>query len=240
MSFTKIGFIVIWSVEINIKENIGIHKGENNGRYNSVRINCTNCGKEFVVPMYKTKQVNRFGDTHNFCSKECYWEYKKKYYVGEKAVMHNYHFSKEQINKMRENTVKMYSLGKFPTKNTAPHLKINELLDKLNIKYINEKNYKYYSIDIYLPDFNLAIEIMGDYFHANPLKYKKEELNSMQLKNIRRDKAKHTYMKKYHNINILYLWEYDINHNLKLCEYLILKYINSKGIMEEYNSYKYN
>lgn len=154
--------------------------------------------------------------------------------------MHNYSFSKTQKNKMRENTIKMYANGKFPTKLTKPHIKINKLLDSLGIKYVNEKPYKYYSVDIYLPEFNLIIEIMGDYFHGNPLKYKSKDLNSMQKKNMRKDKAKHTYIKRYYNINILYLWESDINKNLQLCENLILEYINKKGIIDEYNSYKYN
>lgn len=39
----------------------------------------------------------------------------------------------------------------------------------MNIKYINEKTFKYYSVDNYLVDYNLIIEIMGDYFHANPI-----------------------------------------------------------------------
>lgn len=81
---------------------------------------------------------------------------------------------------------------------------------------------------------------MGDYFHGNPKKYMQDNLNSMQLKDRKRDKSKHTYIKRYYNIEILYLWEDDINNNIQLCQNLILKYINNKGILEKYNSYEYN
>ena len=81
---------------------------------------------------------------------------------------------------------------------------------------------------------------MGDYFHGNPLKYKKEDLNKMQLKNIRKDKSKHTYLKRYYDIEILYLWEEDINNNIKLCKKMVYEYIKNNGILKEYNSYKYN
>lgn len=222
------------------KKEYGIHRGKNNSRYNSSEVHCTNCDKIFLVPQYEINRKNSFGENHHFCCKECYWEYRKKYYVGEKSSMYNYKFSQKQINRMRENTVKMFTNGKFPTKLTKPHLKINKLLDEMNIKYINEKAYKYYSVDIYLPDNNLIIEIMGDYFHGNPLKYKEEDLNKMQLKNIRKDKSKHTYLKRYYDIEILYLWEEDINNNIKLCKKMIYEYIKNNGILKEYNSYKYN
>lgn len=68
----------------------------------------------------------------------------------------------------------------------------------MNIKYINEKTFKYYSVDNYLVDYNLIIEIMGDYFHANPILYDNyDNLNEMQKKDIIRDKRKNTYIKKY-------------------------------------------
>lgn len=222
------------------KSEYGVHRGANNPKFNSKIIQCTNCGKDFVAPRYIQNQKNSFGDVHHFCSQKCYWEYRKFYYVGEKSSMHNYKFSKYQINKMRERTSKMLADGKFPTKMTKIHKKINLLLDEEKIRYENEKQYKYYTVDIYLPDSNLIIEVMGDYFHGSPLKYKKPNLNLMQLKNIRKDKAKKTYIKRYYNIKILYLWENDINNNLELCRNLILKYVKNKGELEKYNSYEYN
>lgn len=222
------------------KREYGIHRGAKNPKFNSKIVQCTNCGRDFIAPKYIQNQKNSFGDIHHFCSQKCYWEYRRVYYVGKRASMYNHKFSRSQILMMRERTARMLAEGKFPTKMTKIHKKINLLLDEEKIKYENEKQYKYYTVDIYLPDSNLIIEIMGDYFHANPLKYSKENLDQIQLKNVKKDKSKHTYIKRYYNINILYLWEDDINTNIEKCKNIILMYIESKGNLEKYHSYQYN
>ena len=75
----------------------------------------------------------------------------------------------------RINTVKCYSEGKI-NRCTIPQRIVNEMLNEMNIKYQNEYSYKYYSVDNYLCDYDLIIEVMGDYFHANPFKYRYDDL----------------------------------------------------------------
>ena len=104
----------------------------------------------------------------------------------------------------------------------------------------NEYPVKYHSIDIFLIEYNLMIEIMGDYWHATPLKYNINNLTKQQKKSIKQDKSKHTYVKKYENIEILYLWETDINKNIDLCWSLIDKYINNNGVLDNYHSFNYH
>ena len=137
-------------------------------------------------------------------------------------------------------TLKQYQDG-ILDRQTTPQKIINNILLKNNIDYVNEKVFKYYSVDNYLTDYNLIIEVMGDYFHVNPFIYKDiNTINDMQKKDIDRDKRKHTYIKKYHDIEILYLWETDIKNNHLLCENLIKKYIESNGKLEEYNSFNFS
>ena len=81
---------------------------------------------------------------------------------------------------------------------------------------------------------------MGDYWHATPLKYNINNLTKQQKKSIKQDKSKHTYVKKYENIEILYLWETDINKNIDLCWSLIDKYINNNGVLDNYHSFNYH
>lgn len=95
-------------------------------------------------------------------------------------------------------------------------------------------------MDNYLTDYNLAIEVMGDYWHCSPLKYTKDNISDMHKKRIRMDKAKHTYILRYFDIEILYLWESDILSNPKLCEGLINEYINKNGVLENYHSFNYH
>ena len=78
---------------------------------------------------------------------------------------------------------------------------------------------------------------MGDYWHANPIKFNK--LNDLQRKNIGRDRAKNTFIDKYYSIKILYLWEKDILERPDLCASLIKLYIDNKGVLDNYHSFNY-
>lgn len=214
-------------------------QGENNPTYNSVETTCSHCGKVFKVPKYRLYLVNKDGKNNLFCSRECYSNFRSVYYVGENGANYGNKMNEEQIEANRQRTLQRIASGQIPQTLTKPHKKVNEFLDKIGIEYINEKIYKYYAIDISLERENLLIEVMGDYFHSSPLKYKLEDLNSMQLKGKKRDKSKRAYMKKYHNINMLYLWEIDINKNEELCSQLIKLYVDNKGVLEDYNSFNY-
>lgn len=63
-------------------------------------------------------------------------------------------------------------------------------------------------------------------------------INDAQAKDIVQDKKKHTLLKN-KGIEILYLWESDINNNIDLCEDLILKYIENNGKLENYHSFNW-
>lgn len=215
-------------------------KGSEHPSYNRITTNCTNCGKEIKVIPYKYNEKNQYGDNHNFCSQECYWEYRGKYYIGEKSSRVGTTLSQEQIEKMM-NGLKQWSRDDKRL-NSKIQLKINDVLDKNHIKHEREHLVKYYSIDNFLTDSGLMIEVMGDYWHGSPLKYNTNTvgLNKTQQKDIQYDKQKHTYVKRYHNVEILYLWEKDINENIELCEKLIFEYINNKGVLNNYHSFNYH
>lgn len=208
--------------------------------YNQIEVMCTNCGGLYSVIPYDYNKTNKFGDNHNFCSQECYWQYRSKYYTKDKCPMFGAHHSEENRNKQGERILRTISSGLMPQTMSKPHMKIYNLLLEHKIEVENEHIEKYHSIDIFLTEYNLMIEIMGDYWHANPLKYNINNLTTQQKKSIKQDKSKYTYVKKYHNINILYLWEKDINHNIDLCWNLIYEYINNNGLLDNYHSFNYH
>lgn len=213
--------------------------GEDSQFYNRITTNCTNCGKEIKIIPYNYKKTNSFGDNHNFCCQECYWEYRKKYYVGEKSAMSNYQYTEEQLEKIKNNVLKnSRSAKRFDSK---IQLSINNILENNKINYKREYVVKYYAIDNYLTDYNLMIEVMGDYWHTSPLKYNENKylINQTQQRGLLHDKQKHTYIKTHNDIEILYLWESDINNNIELCEKLILKYINNNGKLKNYHSFNW-
>jgi hypothetical protein len=217
----------------------GISRGENNGRYNSKNIKCTNCGKEFKAPKYIQEQTNSYGENNHYCCRKCYAEYRSKHFIGDKCGMTGKKYTGEKLKEMSKITTKRICDGKFKQTMTKPHIKINKVLDDINVLYTNEFNLKYHALDIYLDDYNLGIEVMGDYWHGNPNKYSYEKLGKIQLKSKKQDKSKHAYTKKYHNFEILYLWESEINNNINLCSLLIEKYIETNGVLQDYNSFNY-
>lgn len=196
---------------------------EKNPRYKRVKTLCDCCGKELNILNCETKLFK-----HHFCDNDC----RQKWY----SEVYSQSWDWKEESRIRG--AKLLS-NRSITTNTKPQIKINRLLESLNITYQNEYDCKYYSIDNYLPQQNLMIEVMGDFWHCNPIKYTQVK-QEIQKKRIPKDKAKHTYIMNKYKIEILYLWEYDINNNATLCEKLIQKYISNNGILENYHSFNYS
>lgn len=189
-----------------------------------IKCNCDYCGKEIEVkPSHYTLYE------HHFCDSQCSHKWFNTYYAN----------SEEWKEKSRIRAVNVLN-SNIPTTQTKPQIKINQILDDMNIAYRNEESFKYYSADNYLDDYNLVIEVMGDYWHGSPLKYDMNNVNKVQRKAIGRDKSKHTYILNYYQIPILYLWEHDINNNEELCRQLIAKFIQEPYSMKSYNSFNYH
>lgn len=87
-----------------------------------------------------------------------------------------------------------------------------DFLGKLGIVY--QTQFKAESIgryyDFYCPASNTIIEIDGDYFHSYGLL--REQMSPMQKKNKRVDEQKDKWAKE-HGINLIRIWEHDINKN---------------------------
>lgn len=196
--------------------------GESHPSYSQISYSCDWCGIEFKDKKYKTKQKS------NFCCKECKDEYHKNVFVK----------TDEFKDKMRRVMINNLDSGLIHKTNSHPQILINNILDNLNIKYENEYNCNYYAIDNYLSEYNLFIEVMGTYWHCDNRKYNKVK-DETQYKIIIRDRTKSTYIKNKYKINILYLWEYDIENDPLLCEKLILLYIKNNGILDNYHSFNY-
>jgi len=184
---------------------------------------CEWCGKDFLTGAWKIK--NGFS---KFCSIECRRDwYAKVWSQDEDWKQNRREFA---VNQLENKEIGIVS---------KPQIIINDILSDLGINFINEKSYKSITVDNYLIDFNLIIEVMGTYWHCDNRKYK--EINyPNQVRRIKMDKTKHTFIKSSENIEILYIWEKDINSDIDLCKNLILKYINNNGDLENYHSINYS
>ena len=209
------------------------------GKYHSsyverLTLNCAYCGKE----VYRLES-NIKNNNNTFCSPQCSAKWKSENMSGENSPI----FGKASLwwtDDMKRNKAKQQieylKSTDFSYSMTKPQLIINNLLDSMNIQYTNEYDCKYYLVDNYLTEYNLMIEVQGNFFHCNPTMNCK---NSREAKIKAKDKSKHTYIKKYHGIEVLYLWEYDIENNLEVCGKLIEKYINNNGRLNNYHSFNY-
>jgi very-short-patch-repair endonuclease len=214
--------------------------GKDSAFYNRIKTNCSCCGKEIEVTPYHLKKTNSFGDCHCFCSQECYWKFRSEYYRGKKGVMYQHQYTEEQRDNVLRGLAKRFKSVDFT--DTKVQLMINDILDDLHINYHREYPIDYYSCDNFLVDYNLIIEVMGDYWHASPLKYNSNGrlMNHIQEKTILKDKQKRGYISKHYNYPILNLWETDIEKYPEKCKELILMFINNHGSMENYHSFNYS
>lgn len=196
--------------------------GKDNPCYKSKQLKCACCGKDIYVKPYRLQT----GQNKHFCSYEC----TRKYYSISK--------NRTLKQKIADKIFAVSSIKHTKDHMTEPHKIINDYLNSEKITYRNEELVTYYKMDMYLPDYNLGIEVNGDYWHSNPIRYSEIQYER-QLKGIHRDKSKHTYVKNKYNYEILYLWENDIHKHLDVCEKLIQEYIKRNGILDNYHSFNY-
>jgi len=201
------------------------NKGINNPKFNSILIDCDWCNKEYHV---KPSKLHKESQQNYFCSAECRQDWFAKDYSQRKSFRDG----------RRKTAVEILENGFVNTVDTDIQIIINKILDSLGISYKNEKGFVYYSVDNFLTEYNLIIEVMGSYWHCDHrlydfIKYERH------LNRVRQDKAKRSYLKNNYDIEILYLWGSDIRNNTDLCRALILHYINSKGVLNNYHSFNY-
>lgn len=215
-------------------------KGKDSVFYNRIKTNCSYCGKDIELIPYDFNKKNSFGDSNHFCSQECYWKFRSEYYRGEKGAMYQHKYTTEQKKNLSRGVVKR--LKNVDITNTSIQLKINSILDDLHINYERESPFDYYSCDNFLIDYNLIIEVMGDYWHGNPIKYNESMylMNNIQTKTILKDKQKKSYIKNHYGYPILYLWETDINKHIDKCTALIQSFVNNKGDIKNYHLFNYS
>jgi len=65
---------------------------------------------------------------------------------------------------------------KAPNYVSKLEIRIQELLNELQIEYTTQKFFKRHSYDFFIEEFGIVIEINGDFWHANPKFYKSDDL----------------------------------------------------------------
>lgn len=186
-------------------------RGENHHAWSQVLVCCDNCGDNFYIKNYKKDNTNKF------CSVLCKQEWWKNNILQD-----------EQFKINREiGNVKF--LENHNQRKTGIEKLVEKELNRLNIKYIYQYNLNNkFAVDFYLSEYNLIIEVLGDYWHSNPLIYgeNKINLNEMQSKQIKRDNARFSYFETC-GYPFFKIWETDINKDSYNSLLPVLKYIDN-------------
>ena len=196
--------------------------GPLNPRYTSVEHRCDYCGKVHTVRPYKLSQE------HLFCSTKCRRDWYANVWSQDDAWR----------KRSRERAVEILSSGVVSQTHSKPQELVDSMLDGIGVRYTREKPIGTYSIDNYLDDYGLCIEVMGDFWHTNPNKYIAPKYDK-QIIATSRDVRKREYIKSVTGCYPLYLWESDIMKRLDMCAALVSKYIEACGMLQNYNSFNY-
>ena len=113
---------------------------------------------------------------------------------------------KEDMSKRRIKWLK----SKLSNKKSKLEIKFENILNLLNIEFEFQYEFKNRLFDFYLKNFNILIEVDGDFYHCNPDTNFKLPKYEIQKKNLSNDKRKNSWCKN-HNITLIRYWEKDIN-----------------------------
>lgn len=198
-----------------------------------VKVKCSFCDEDIV----KLESKARKSDNH-FCDYECMGQWMSENLKGKDNP--NYGNGDAWTDEMRKasakRVVKRLSDSDFKFHRTKPELTTEEILNDLKIPFKSEYDCEYYLIDKYLYEQDLMIEVQGNFFHCNPTMNLE---NSRETKILRKDTAKNTYIKKYYDIEILYLWEKDLKDDFDKCKKIVQLYIDKNGKLDNYHSFNY-
>ena len=197
--------------------------GELSPHYTRKKIKCMWCGAEFAIKDYKLKQGQR-----HFCSKDCRQEWYRKVWSQDD----------QWREESRKRAVAILKSGKATTIHTTPQIILNNMLNEMGIKYENELTVGTYSVDNYLSESGLLIEVMGDYWHCSPMRYDRMA-NMVQQKSVIRDRKKRQVIRDQTGTEVLYLWETDLKKRPEVCEALIEEFVERNGNLVDYHSFNY-
>lgn len=163
-----------------------------------VGIECIICQSNFMVGRNRK-------DLAKTCSKKCHGKHIRILSQGEMKE----HYRRNGLTTASRNIVK----------DTLPEIMVKGFLEDEGILFEPQKPmYDKFLVDFYLPEYDLVIEVHGDYWHCNPLFYGyeegKKEPNEFQLKQMKKDKSRKGYLEKCgHKFAVA--WEVDIYNDTK-------------------------
>jgi hypothetical protein len=225
--------------------------GKAKTKKSTIFLHCQYCGKLFPVLMGQL----RFFKELKYCSNKCRAEVRKKRVnlicvICGKSYWEHLAYSKKSVccsDECRYKWLSIYSnkpenlerFRKQGAKSCLNQKRAYTLPEKMVLEYLIKNNVEFEPqypigeilvVDFFLPEYNCILEVYGDYWHVNPLKYGegKRPINKMQLRNKQKDIRRYKVLTKKYNYNFYSLWENDIKNNLEETMNKFFNYIESK------------
>lgn len=148
-------------------------------------------------------------------------------HVGKQNHMYGKHHSEETRKKISETLKKRYSndlnlkemlrlngaksMLSQNRKRPKTELEVQKFLYSKGIEFQDNYIIKYYEYDFFVPQYNILIEVQGDYWHANPEIYSEKKLLLHQKEKRIRDIQKRTFAENM-GFQLIEIWEKDIKN----------------------------
>lgn len=173
---------------------------------------CIMCGKDYFVS-------NNRKNTSICCSRSCLYKWTSEVYTKNPDVKNRLQKqgATSQLNQKSSLTLPEIIVFKYLVSNKIDFLFQYVVGDTL-------------IVDFFLLEYNCCLEVYGDYWHSNPLKYGKDKnpLNDIQIKIKQKDIRRYKVLTNNYGFYFYSLWEHDIKNNLELSMDKFFKYIDSK------------
>lgn len=173
---------------------------------NKLVFHCKICGKEFKWSPSRTKD-NNYNPT--YCSIKCRNDDKE--WVRNTCIKANL----VQMNKKGLNKLECEG---------------NKILDEIGIDYITQFTIDKFTVDIFIPEYNIVIQWDGDYWHGHP---SKKPYDKRQIKRMNLDKSQDKYMRKV-GYTVLRFWENEVYKKRNYVKENILMSFNKHLFSSEY------
>lgn len=219
-----------------------------------VKVVCETCGENFKVNPAKFRKQNHF-----LCSRACYATHRSNTYLGDKIYNYqnfvvpcatcqkdikkkkfelkhqkNFFCSPECYYRHRSENYSEYITHTLNNtrSETLPEMKVRKYLDDNRILYVQECLIeKVYYADFYLPEYDVILEVYGDYWHVNPEIYGKEpgkrSISDLQYSFIKRDKKRNGHL-RHLGYDLFFIWEKQIKEDLDYYMGILIEKIINK------------
>ena len=122
------------------------------------------------------------------------------------------YWGKEENREKQRKTRSEYLKGYQYNNKTILESRFGELLESIGVDFTFQHTICGFNFDYYLPKYDLVIEVDGDFYHCNPIKYPNGPIYETQRNTVKNDNKKNKICESSEGLTLLRFWETDINN----------------------------